>query len=137
MTARMPQRLTGSAQLNGKIDINNGKLNADLNVSAGSVGFPDGTAEKLNAVFKATKIMPPANAKKPWYADLQSESTLEVSKVRFIDYGADSINCTGHSSQEVMTVEELLVKRNQNEFSVRGEYRLPEDFRDVTRQPAK
>ena len=137
MTAQMPQKLSGSAQMNGKIDIHNGKLTADLNVSAGSIGFPDGTAEKLNAVIKATKVMPPSNAKKPWYADLQSESTLEVSKVRFRDYAADSINCTGHSSQDKMTVDGLLIKRNRNEFSVRGEYRLPEDFRDATRQPAK
>jgi autotransporter translocation and assembly factor TamB len=139
MTARMPQpqRLSGSAQLNGRIDIHNGKLNAEASVSAGSIGFPDGTAEKLNAAIKATKIMPPADAKKPWYADLQSESTLEVTKVRFRDFAADSITCTGHSSQDLMTLENLLVKRNRNELSVRGEYRLPEDFRDASRQPAK
>ena len=137
LTAGISQKLSGSAQMNGKIEIHNGKLSADLSVSAGLIGFPDGTAEKLNAVIKATKVMAPAGAKKPWYADLQSDSTLEVSKVRFRDYAADSINCTGHSSQDVMTVEQLLIKRNRNEFSARAEYRLPEDFRDATRQLAK
>jgi autotransporter translocation and assembly factor TamB len=137
LTAGMPGKLSGSAQMNGKIDIHNGKLNADLNVSAGSIGFPDGTAEKLNAVIKATKIMPPPGAKKPWYADLQSETTLDVSNVRYRDYVADSISGKAHSAEDLVTGEKLLVKRNQNEFLVSGQYRLPEDFKDVTRQPAK
>ena len=139
MTARMPQpqRLTGSAQLNGKIDINNGKLDAQLNVSAGKVDFQDGSLDKVNAVLHASKMMPPHTAKKPWYADLRSETTLDVSNIRLRNYVADSINGTVRSTQDAVTFEKFLVKRNQNEFAVRGEYRLPEDFRDAARQPAK
>src|SRR5205823_1220492 len=51
VTAGMPQRLTGSAQVNGKIDIKDGKLEADLSASAGSVGLADGTIDKLSASF--------------------------------------------------------------------------------------
>ena len=53
LTAEMSQQLSGSAQLNGKIDINSGKLNAELAISADSVAFQDGAMEKLSATVKA------------------------------------------------------------------------------------
>src|SRR5713226_4827121 len=49
LTAGTPQELTGSAQINGRIDIKNGKLKANLTASAGSVGFANGTIDKLTA----------------------------------------------------------------------------------------
>ena len=57
VTASLPQRLSGSAQINGKIDIKNGKLEANLNASAGSVSFADGRIDKLSATFTASKIL--------------------------------------------------------------------------------
>jgi len=41
------------------------------------------------------------------------------------------------STDNLVTFEHLLVRRKQNQFAVRGEYRLPEDLRDAVMQPAK
>src|SRR5205814_7913468 len=69
LTARMPEQLTGTAQFNGKIDIDvNSKIEANLNVTGDSVGFPNGTVEKVSATASVSKIVPPANVKKPWFA---------------------------------------------------------------------
>src|SRR5438477_169163 len=56
LTAGMPQPLSGTAQLNGKIDIVNAKIEANLNITADSVNFANGTIEKLSATARASKI---------------------------------------------------------------------------------
>ena len=136
MTARMPQHLTGSAQLNGKIDINNGKLDAQLNISAGNIGFQDGSIDKVNAVLHASKIMPPPGSNKPWYAGLKSETTLDISNLKLRDYEADAVEGSLRSMDDLVTFEQMLVRRKQNQFTVRGDYRLPKDLRDAAMQPA-
>src|SRR6266404_2539840 len=70
LTAGMPQKLTGSAQVNGTIDIKNGKLKANLSASAGSIGFENGSIDKLSANLRASKLMPPPDLRKRWFADL-------------------------------------------------------------------
>jgi hypothetical protein len=136
-TAGMPGRLTGSAQSTGKIEIKNGKISAELNVSADSVGFADGKLEKLSAKLTASKMMPPAGKQQAWYADLQSKVDLDVSNIRLRDYAADSVQGTFSSTDDLVKFERLLVKRNQNEMTVRGEYRLPADLQDLESQPAR
>ncbi|MDB6147221.1 MAG: hypothetical protein JWO45_885, partial [Spartobacteria bacterium] len=137
VTNGMPQKVSGSAQLNGKVEINDGKLNGDFSVVAGDLGFADGTIEKLNAVVKVSKVVPPSSADKPWYADLRSQTTLTVSKIRMRDYAADSIDASITGADELLTVAPILVRRNQNEFTVRAEYALPRDLHDALIQPAR
>jgi len=155
-TAEVPHKLSGAAQLNGKIDIKDGKLNGQFAVAATSLGFEDGAVEKLNATIKFSKTLPPNAAdqptqkatagqgaaadiavKKPWYADSKSETTLNISNLRLRDYEADTVEGSLHSTGDLVTFEDLLVRRKQNQFSVRGEYRLPKDLRDAVMQPAK
>jgi autotransporter translocation and assembly factor TamB len=136
-TAGMPGRLTGSAQSNGKIEIKNGKISAELNVSADSVGFADGKLEKLSAKLTASKIMPAPGKQQAWFADLQSKVDLDVSNIRLRDYAADSVQGTFSSTNDLVKFERLLVKRNQNEMTVRGEYRLPADLQNIESQPAR
>jgi autotransporter translocation and assembly factor TamB len=135
-TAAMAQPMSGSAQINGKIDIKDGNLEANLAVSAGSVTFANGAVEKLVASMSASKVMPRPDAKKPWYSDLRSETTLSASNLKFRDYEADSVEGSLKSADDLVTFERLLIKRKQNEFAARGEYRLPADFHDAARQPA-
>lgn len=135
-TASMPLRLTGSAQINGQIDIKNERLDSSLSVSAVAVGFQNGTIEKLNAIVTASKVVPPAQVRKQWYADLQSKVAFTMSDVRFREYALDSVEGTLQSNEDRFTVEEVLAKRRQNELIVHGDYRLPADVGKAAGQPA-
>jgi hypothetical protein len=155
-TAGIPHKLSGAAQLNGEIDIKDGKLNGEFAVAATSLGFEDGAVEKLNATIKLSKTVQPNAAdqpthkaaagpgtaaaiavKKPWYADSKSETTLNVSNLKLRDYEVDAVEGSLRSTDDLVTFEDLLVRRKQNQFSARGEYRLPKDLRDAVMQPAK
>ena len=147
-TADMSPRLDGSVQINGEIEIKNSELRANLNVSGEKIGFEDGVIDKLTASVKAAKSIAQnaghtrkafgnTAAKKPWFADLRSDIALDAARVRFRDYAADSINGIIGSTGDLVTFEKLVLARKQNELAARGEYRLPDHFRDAARQPAK
>jgi autotransporter translocation and assembly factor TamB len=137
LTAGTPQRLTGSAQINGKIDIKNGKLDANLSASAGSIGFENGTIEKLSANLRASKIVPPPNLRKSWFADLRSAMELDISNIRYRDYLIDSVEGSLNGVDDLVSVERLHLRRKQNDLSIRGQYRLPEELRTAASQPAQ
>jgi autotransporter translocation and assembly factor TamB len=128
------QKVSGSAQLTGKIDINNEKLSGEFTVAAASLGFQDGAIEKLNVTTKITKIL---DFNKPWFADLKSETSASMSHLKFRKYTADSMEVNVHSAGDLVTCERATVKRKANEFVASGEYRLPKDIHDADKQPGK
>lgn len=134
LTAAMPQHFTGSARMNGKIDIKNGKLNISVDASAGSIGFEDGTIDKFSATISATRTLPPSDSKKPWFADLRSAWQFQLSNVRFRDYVFDSVEGSLSGADDSLKVQQLSVRRKANELVLRGEYRLPQDFGTAGRQ---
>lgn len=144
LTAGNREPVTGSAQINGQIDIKDGKLEANLNASADAIKFNDGSADKLNVNLKATKIMPsnprpgsstPATAGKPWFADLRSEVALNGSEIRFRDYILDSVEGSVSGAGDLVRIDRLTARRKQNELNVRGRYRLPEDPSKFSTRP--
>jgi autotransporter translocation and assembly factor TamB len=135
-TAGMPHRLSGAAQFNGKITIVNSKIEANLNVTGESVGFPSGTVEKLSATASVSKTVPPVNVTKPWFADLRVRSNLKLSNAHYRDYLIDSVEGTIDVFDDVVSLEPLTLRRNQNEIVVRGQYRLPEEIGKAVSQPA-
>jgi TamB, inner membrane protein subunit of TAM complex len=137
LTAHVAEPLSGSAQLSGKIDIVDAKIEANLNVTADSVGFAYGTIEKVSADFKATKTMPPPNIEKPWYADLRTTVDLDMSAVHFRDYVFDSARGSLKGENQRLTLEQLNLQRKQNELVVRAQYWLPEKFPMVSPQTAQ
>ncbi|MEP6602398.1 MAG: translocation/assembly module TamB domain-containing protein [Spartobacteria bacterium] len=137
MTAGMAQKVGGSAEANGKIDIKGGKLTADFALSAASLAMRDGTIEKLSANIKATKMFPPGEEERSWFSQLRSDTTFAVANVKLTEYQADSVQGTVRSVDDQVTFDKLLVSRKQNEFVVRGDYKLPADFHDAALQPAK
>jgi hypothetical protein len=137
VTAGMPQKVSGSGQINGRIDIHDSKLNGEFSLSAGGVRSADGEIEKISASIKLSKVLSPPEAKKPWFADLQSETTLAMSNVKLREYAADSVEATLHSAEDLVTVDRANVRRKQNDFAVTGQYRLPADLQQATSQPAK
>ena len=137
MMAGSVESLTGSAQINGKIEIKNGKFDANLVASAGSIGFENGTIDKLSVNLRASKIVPPPNTRKSWFADLRSAVNLEISNIRYRDYVIDSVEGSLRGADDVLKLERLNLRRKQNDLSVRGRYRLPEELRTAASQSAE
>ena len=136
-TAGMPQKISGAAEISGKLNIKDSIVNGDFTVTAPSIQFQDGRCENLNAAIKLSKRMPPAGSDKPWFSDLVSQAAIAISNVRFRDYVADSVEGSLHAKNDVVTFDRLLIKRKQNEFTMSGDYRLPKQLPDVAEQPAK
>ena len=136
LTASFPQPLSGSATLEGRADIANATLRTAFKISTGAITWNGGSAEAATALVTASKQMPPAKSEKVYYADLQSETNLELTNVRSGDYGIDSVHATIHSADDLVTLEPLLVVRGQNSATLRGTYRLPIDFARARLQPA-
>jgi hypothetical protein len=157
LTAGTPARLTGSAQFNGKIDIVNAKIDANLGVTGNAVGFPDGTIEKLTATLRASKTIAssnapqgasasvkttadkatPATAQKPWFADLRTSMEFGLSNMRYRDYIIDSVEGSLNGSDDILGLDRLSLRRNQSELSVRGRYWLPAEVGKASSQPAE
>src|SRR4029077_13089486 len=82
VTARMPQKISGAAEISGKLTIKDSIVNGDFAVTAPLLRFQDGHCENLNAAIKLSKKMPLAGSDKPWFDNLVSETTLAISNVR-------------------------------------------------------
>ena len=91
LTAGTPVGLTGSAQFNGKIDVVNATVEANLGVSAEAVGFQDGIVDKLNCTLRASKRVVRGDSNRPWFADLRAAMNFDLTGIRYRDYIFDSI----------------------------------------------
>ena len=131
-----PAQLTGSAQFTGKIDIVNAKIEATLGVTAESIGFSNGTIEKLSSTLRASKSVAPADAKRPWFADLRTAMEFDLAGIHYRDYIIDSIEGSLNGSDDVLGLDRFSLRRNQNELNVRGRYKLPEEIGKASLQPA-
>ena len=104
LTAGAPLRLTGSAQFNGRIDVVNATVEADLGVSAEAVGFQDGIIDKLNSRLRASKRVVRGDNKRPWFADLRTAMNFDLTGIRYRDYIVDSAE---GSLNQAMTFSDL------------------------------
>ncbi|MBO0694968.1 MAG: hypothetical protein J2P56_02595, partial [Verrucomicrobia bacterium] len=91
VTTGIPVQLTGSAQFSGKIDIVNAKIEATLGVTAQSIGFPNGTIEKLSSTLRASKSVGRGDTKRPWFADLRTAMEFDLAGIRYKDHIVDSV----------------------------------------------
>ena len=137
VTAGMQQKISGVAEISGKLNIKDSLVNGEFAVTAPSLGFQDGRCENFSAAIKLSKKVPSAGSDKPWFNDLVSQATVATSNLRFRDYVADSVEGSLHAKNDVVTFDRLVVKRKQNELTVSGDYRLPKELPDVAEQPAK
>ena len=137
LTAGTPVRLTGSAQFNGKIDVVNATVEADLGVSAEAVGFQDGIIDKLNSRLRASKRVVRGDNKRPWFADLRTAMNFDLTGIRYRDYIVDSAEGTFNSSDDILGLDRLDLRRKQNELTVRGRYLLPAEVSKFSSQPAE
>ena len=137
LTTGIPVQLTGSAQFTGKIDIVNAKIEATLGVTGNSVGFPDGTIEKLSSTLRASKSVARVDTKRPWFADLRTAMELDLAGIHYRDYIIDSIEGSVNGSDDILGLDRLSLRRNQNELNVRGRYKLPAEVGKASSQPAE
>jgi autotransporter translocation and assembly factor TamB len=135
LTSRLPVRLTGSAEFAGRINIVNATIEANLGVTANSVGFPDGTAEKVSSTLRASRVVPPPDSKKPWFADLRTAMEFDLTGVRYREYLVDSAHGSVSSLDDVLGLDQVTLRRKQNELTLRGRYRLPKEVGKASSQP--
>jgi hypothetical protein len=136
ITAPLPRKITGSAEISGKLNIRNGTVNGDLALTSPKVEFSNGGAANLKAAVKFSKKLSPGNLDKPWFDEVVGDASLAVSNVRFRDYVADSVEGSLHAKNDLVTFDRLLVKRKQDEFAASGDYRLSKDFAKFEQQSA-
>jgi hypothetical protein len=137
LTAGTPVSMTGSAQFNGRIDVVNATVRADLGVSAEAVGFQDGIIDKLNCTLRASKRVVRGDSKRPWFADLRTAMNFDLTGIRYRDYILDSAEGSLNSSDDILGLDQLNLRRKQNELTVHGRYLLPAEVGKFFSQPAE
>jgi hypothetical protein len=137
LTAGTPVGLTGSAQFTGRIDIINANIQANLGVTANAVGFQDGIVEKLNCTLRASKGVPRGDTKRPWFADLRTAMEFNLTGIHYRDYIVDSAEGSLNSSDDVLGLDRLNLRRKQNELNAHGRYLLPAEVSKFSSQPAE
>jgi translocation-and-assembly-module (TAM) inner membrane subunit TamB-like protein len=136
LTAGTPVGLTGSAQFTGRIDITNATVEASLGVTGEAVGFEDGLIDKLNCTLRASKGLARSDDKRPWFADLRTAMEFDLTGIRYRDYIVDSAQGSLNGSDEVLGLDRLNFRRNQNDVNFHGHYRLPAEVGKFSAQPA-
>jgi hypothetical protein len=137
LTAGTAVNLTGSAQFNGRINVANATVQADLGVSAEAVGFQGGIIDKLNSTLRASKRVVRGDSKRPWFADLRTAMNFDLTGIRYRDYVFDSAEGSLNSSDDILGLDQLNLRRKQNELTVHGRYLLPAEVGKFSSQPAE
>jgi autotransporter translocation and assembly factor TamB len=61
---------------------------------------------------------------------------FDLAGIRYRDYVIDSIEGSLNGSDDILGLDRLNLRRNQNELNVRGRYKLPEEVGKAPSQPA-
>jgi TamB, inner membrane protein subunit of TAM complex len=137
LTAGVPVGLTGSLQFNGKIDIVDANVQVTLGVTGEAVGFSDGIIDNVNATLRASKKVARADTKRPWFADLRTAMEFTLTGIRYRDYIVDSVNGSINGTDDILGLDLVTLRRNQNELSIRGRYQLSENIGNGASQPVQ
>jgi autotransporter translocation and assembly factor TamB len=136
ITAKFPQPLTGSATVNGKAEIKDSVLRADLTFGGGPIGFGNGSANQVSGTLKASKQMPATNEAKIYYDGLRSQIHVEMTDVHSGENLFDSVVADLSGEGASVKLERMVALRKQNSITVTGDYLLPDDFSHARTQPA-
>src|SRR5206468_11891855 len=101
-----------------------------------SVGFEDGTIKNLSATLRASKTVAPIASKKPWFAELRTAMEFNLTDIHYREYVVDSVNGSLSGLDDVLGLDRVSLRQNQNELNIRGHYRLPADPGKASSQPA-
>src|SRR5205823_2202825 len=104
--------------------------------------------DKLNCTLRASKgvasskgqsggsAFAKATADTPWFAELRTAMEFNLTGIRYRDYIADSAEGSLNSSDDILGLDRLNVRRKQNELNVHGRYLLPAEVGKFSSQPA-
>jgi autotransporter translocation and assembly factor TamB len=127
---RLNLGVTGSAKLDGKIEIKNNRVQAAFQAAAAPVDFKDGGMENLTADVHASKSMAQSTEKKPWFVDLDADVKVEARNGRYREFLFDSADASLIAANDLLTAKQINVRRQSNALSVIGRYWLPKDLND-------
>lgn len=134
LTAGVPVGLTGSVQFNGKIDILEANVQVTLGIAGSAIGFSDGIVDNVNATLRASKKVGRPDTQRPWFADLRTAMEFTLTGIRYRDYIVDSAKGSMNGTDDILGLEEITLRRNQDELTVRGQYQLPENLGNASSQ---
>jgi hypothetical protein len=137
VAAGLPNKLTGSAQLSGKLAVRDAVLTGEFDLNASSLNSAQGAIGKVAGAITIKKKLPAPNSTAPWFADLATTATLDITDLRSHEYAIDATQAVLHSRDDLLTIDHAIVRRKQNEFAVTGDYRLPADFGKAAQQSAR
>ena len=60
-----------------------------------------------------------------------------LTGIRYRDYIVDSVNGSVNGTDDILGLDAVTLRRNQNELSVRGRYQLPENIGNASSQPVQ
>ena len=129
--------MTGSVQFDGKIDIVDANAQVTLGITGDAVGFSDGIIDNVNATLRASKKWERADTNRPWFADLRTAMEFTLTGIRYREYIVDSVNGSMNGSDDILGLDRITLRRNQNELSIRGRYQLPESIGNASSQPVQ
>ncbi len=135
VTARLPQPVTGSAEINGQVKVEDETLRVDVVVAGGPIDFGEGSVQRLLLKVEAARKMPQPGAEEPYYTNLTSEISVDATGLRARAYAVDSVEGRIRSRGENVSVEQLLAVRGANRVTLAGTYVLPRDFARAASQP--
>lgn len=136
LTARFPQPLMGSINLTGTAEITDAVLRADIAFSGGPISYGDLSAAQAAGTVKATREMPPTNARKMYYSDLRSQIHVEMTDGHSGENLFDSATADITSDGPNVKVERFVALRKENTMTASGHYLLPNDLAQLRTQPS-
>src|SRR5207244_11877630 len=95
------------------------------------------TIEKLSSTLRASKSVARADTKRPWFADLRTAMELDLAGIRYRDHIIDSVQGSLNGSDDILGLDRLSLRRNQNELNAHGRYKLPAEVGKASSQPAE
>src|SRR4029450_1646984 len=93
--------------------------------------------DNLNATLRASKKVARANTKRPWFADLRTAMEFTLTGIRYRDYIVDSVSGSVNGSDDILGLDGITLRRNQNDLNIRGRYQLPENIGNTASQPVQ
>jgi hypothetical protein len=135
-TEKFPQPMTGALNLTGHVDIRDSKLQANVDFNGGEITAGENHIGQMGGKASVTKLMPAPDTKKPYYADLRSDISLEAHDVRAGNIIGDVVRGEIKTDGANVALNQLTAVRKQNTVTLSGQYELPQDFSKAAQQPA-
>ena len=135
LTGFMQKPVTGSARVDGRINIKDAVVTANLRSTGEHLGFDKGTLEKLSATIEASKKMPPPGSGQPYYANLNSTIHADLTGLHYDQYLFDTLHADLRSNGNSVTLEKAEGVRKTNEIVVSGKLQLPPPNEKISDQP--